>query len=790
MENQTLNKLLSEKGIVIPIIQRDYVQGSNNQEERRNEFIKTLIKTLSETDKIQNLDFIYGRTFEGDGFLPLDGQQRLTTLFILTYYLFHKAGRYSEVKKLLSNFSYKTRISTNRFISMLVNLSQDATDYWDYNENNRLSERIKNEVQYDSTWDNDPSIISMLNLLDYLNYYLTEDTLNKEGIKLDFSNACNRLQNGAICFDELDMDKDDFKLTDSLYIKMNSRGKQLTEFENFKAQFINFLETEYKQEKLSENSEKNIKDDFCEKIEHQWTALFWPYAFEEWEKKSDEEKEKSKYPIIDDYFLNCFYVICQLIFFKDNIKASADTFNTKFDFIKSLFDRSNAFGKENLRICFSFFDFFYSISEESVGLCNKELIDKYFSEIFYNDGNYQSNKIRLFIDSEEINLFHKLLEEGLNLDVKPKILIFSLVYYQISNPKDSNPNKFIRVIRNLLEARRQFNETKINSNVRVNEFGAYWKLFKQFISTEYSISELLIMNHFDNNESMLSNSSLEHEVNKAKINNQDILCRLEDCLSLKGNLTNLNILENESKLEEIYTMINSVFENDIDERRVIQSLIAVGFSGFYIKWCAMGGTWYFGGKRNWEFILTYPINTEENFIQSFINLYLKAKGETPNIKLKNIIDEYKTNFSQNTWKYYFLTYDIFISDSLDLANYFAWDNDKNNFEIRKIKDSTRPINAKHCNPYVLTVCKELNNNSLCSITDCLCVGTYNSPLILRNGVELICTEKGWKIHDKDNVVLGELKKKYNIKKDNILEMTEKLDMIQIAIKFCKEFAIN
>ena len=35
----------------------------------------------------------------------------------------------------------------------------------------------------------------------------------------------------------------DFKLTDDLYIKMNSRGKPLTPFENFKAKFEQFLET-------------------------------------------------------------------------------------------------------------------------------------------------------------------------------------------------------------------------------------------------------------------------------------------------------------------------------------------------------------------------------------------------------------------------------------------------------------------------------------------------------------------------------------------------------------------
>ena len=38
-----------------------------------------------------------------------------------------------------------------------------------------------------------------------------------------------------ITFDYIDIKSDEFKLTDELYKKMNSRGKPLTSFENFKA---------------------------------------------------------------------------------------------------------------------------------------------------------------------------------------------------------------------------------------------------------------------------------------------------------------------------------------------------------------------------------------------------------------------------------------------------------------------------------------------------------------------------------------------------------------------------
>ena len=70
MSVKTINDLLENDGIIIPIIQRDYVQGSDLESERRNEFLNSLFKTLLIPNEKQNLDFIYGRTQKGLGFLP------------------------------------------------------------------------------------------------------------------------------------------------------------------------------------------------------------------------------------------------------------------------------------------------------------------------------------------------------------------------------------------------------------------------------------------------------------------------------------------------------------------------------------------------------------------------------------------------------------------------------------------------------------------------------------------------------------------------------------------------
>ena len=72
--------------IVIPIIQRDYAQGRTDADVQRvrKRFLNSLHKAISESNI--TLDFVYG-DIDNDGVMtPLDGQQRLTTLFLLHYY--------------------------------------------------------------------------------------------------------------------------------------------------------------------------------------------------------------------------------------------------------------------------------------------------------------------------------------------------------------------------------------------------------------------------------------------------------------------------------------------------------------------------------------------------------------------------------------------------------------------------------------------------------------------------------------------------------------------------------
>ena len=82
-DNKVIVKTSNIKQIKIPMIQRDYVQSLDDT--KFNNFLNVLVSALQNNETI-SLDFIYGNINEDGVFEPIDGQQRLTTLALLTFY--------------------------------------------------------------------------------------------------------------------------------------------------------------------------------------------------------------------------------------------------------------------------------------------------------------------------------------------------------------------------------------------------------------------------------------------------------------------------------------------------------------------------------------------------------------------------------------------------------------------------------------------------------------------------------------------------------------------------------
>ena len=123
-EQMTFWSLINKYSIRIPIIQRDYVQGRENDQviDARTNLLQEMRKVL-ETDGSIDLNFVYGKVHEESTrekiFIPLDGQQRLTTLFLLHWYALAKARDFEKAKT-LQKFSYETRTSSRKFVEHLM----------------------------------------------------------------------------------------------------------------------------------------------------------------------------------------------------------------------------------------------------------------------------------------------------------------------------------------------------------------------------------------------------------------------------------------------------------------------------------------------------------------------------------------------------------------------------------------------------------------------------------------------------------------------------------------------
>ena len=245
-------KLISEFKIEIPVIQRDYAQGRTESRatDVRESIVKSILDSVSRSNpKPLFFDFVYGR-IEGDTFIPFDGQQRLTTLFLFHRYIFEKCKRKSKCMyrnncqciSLLSRFTYTTRQSSREFCEQLINYNITPCTYSDNCKvtdcvNRSISEYIKDCSWFYPDWSKDPTIVGMLAMLDEI------DRQCKAINNLDFRDIALKLTSGCVCpitFHFVNMGE--HKLSDSTYIKMNARGKTLTSFENFKASLEQYLE--------------------------------------------------------------------------------------------------------------------------------------------------------------------------------------------------------------------------------------------------------------------------------------------------------------------------------------------------------------------------------------------------------------------------------------------------------------------------------------------------------------------------------------------------------------------
>ena len=414
--------------IQIPMIQRDFAQGREAVEEIREEFLSALHAALrlpSDDPSLPlNLDFVYGSVEGSDSqsrFAPLDGQQRLTTLFLLHWYFAWKDDRWNSFEALFqrdghSRFTYRVRPSSSDFFDFLVKFrpetSPDAVP--------SLSELVVDQPQYFRSWRFDPTIRATLVMLDSIHEHFAEC----EG----FFDRITDVKQPAITFQLLDLKK--FDLSDDLYIKMNARGMPLTPFETFKARYEQELEDQFdSQSRKIGEQEFPIHDFVSRRMDTTWMDLFWT------ENKSLGKRAAS----VDNNIFNLFRVVALLTRDPEGEDCLSDVkilTKTRPDF--STFHSRNWLDEEFTAALIPLLEQWCqgrSGFQPSLPNCD------YF---------------------DEKKLFSKMTTDSLSLDV-PEILQFFAYVYYIKEHEDSLHvaafQKWMRVVHNLV----------INSNIDRDE---------------------------------------------------------------------------------------------------------------------------------------------------------------------------------------------------------------------------------------------------------------------------------------------------------------------------------
>lgn len=763
----TFKELLEKHNVVIPQLQRDYAQGRDNEGDLRKVFISNIKSVLQEEGKQLNLDFIYGYTEPaGRGrevFIPLDGQQRLTTLWLIHWYLSPREKEQidDEVLYILSpqtaeylqNFTYQTRISSKRFCACLI------SEPLDLDGDDKISRKIGNSPWFMASWNADPTIKSMLNMLDSLEEHIVEREV-----------SWNSLLSGKITFDYIDIKSDEFRLTDELYIKMNSRGKPLTEFENFKALFSGILagkNTEYAVvDKIFEKSRISYQDYFAFKIDGQWLDTFWSY-------RNDVNIS------VDDSILNFLYFVSEFLFYRNVIKdekLQRIVPKRDIDFLAKVFSV-----KENIDFLFDSLDFLSSLSN----------VPEFFNLLFLNISTF---------DGYSKDYFLRCLTNT-GFEVKDKTILYSVLAYAVRmHPAETDDNfsDYVRIVRNLLIGVRQPNPKKrieYITNLRLPNVADYCTFIDGFTEAICNNRNLAVYKILSTIQlSGFTKDSIAGEINKAAVIAEDLNLRasihsLEEDKQVQGNIINFN-LTGENTQEKIESFLQ-IWSGRTENGLLVRALLCQG--DYRVKtheWTRLGSVLYFGSKSNWSRILTAGEKEERKKVSEvldlFLKAYLKAQGESVNEKLQFMIDQYVSE--ERDWRYYFITYPLFASNPYEKLNVYSWGN--THFEINQLGNTGKQVlHSYHRNPYEMVLEDLLKNKE--QVVRYAGRFTDLSFIEISKKVKMISKGKGWKISLRGGAILDEkLIEKYNMETDGeyfILKEKEKLDRIQVAENFVRDF---
>ncbi len=632
-------QLISKYKIEIPIIQRDYAQGRNDEKTKkiRNGFLDSIIESL-EANKPLELDFVYGN-IENNVLQPLDGQQRLTTLFLLHWFLvIKKTKKLQENTETLRNFSYETRISSREFCNELTTKGAEL------GEGITISEKINDSKWFFLSWKKDPTIKAMLTMLDAIEEKLASLSLE------DFEEYWQKLsENSPITFHFKELK--DIGLTDDLYVKMNARGVALTDFENFKARFEKHIEDNKWEENVLDPTKK-----FSHKIDTVWTDLFWKHRGVD--NKIDDEYVKFFAGIaINNYAQNLDIIEDEKEFeeTKKNLEANSKGKAVTHEAVKieriekriqRLFKTPNEINPSDFSTKTSFDYLIRCLDKYSTNKNDEILATDLPLWNFCKNGLVQINNIQQI----ENNLFIEFIK-SIETTYPQRALFYAQSQYLL-NSKEYNQERFsewIRVIRNIIQ-----NSTIDSASGLISAIGLINELTNGCSDIYQYLSQNNVQSGFTKeqvNEEILKSSVIANQ-----INDKSIIFSIEDTNFFKGKIkfalfcvdieTNGTVLDS-NKLNSVFKVVKEHLDNSDISFNFRSALLTVRGNDFYNYW----GTWSYGTNSHKRCLIENTADLNTNFTKGYYSDYLKDLIIILISKsLDKIIDDYVCPIEMPNWK--------------------------------------------------------------------------------------------------------------------------------------------
>jgi hypothetical protein len=647
-------ELIDDSHIEIPIIQRDYAQGRQDKSEIRQNFLKALYDCLKNESPIK-LDFIYGSKLN-ESFQPLDGQQRLTTLFLLHWYAASKSEAPEINKKPLLKFTYETRITSREFCQeLIVNEVAINTD------DEKLSSKIIDSNWFFLSWKKDPTIDSMLRTIDDIHVYFNE-----------FSNLWDLLVSEKKLISFYYVLLENIGLTDDLYIKMNARGKLLTSFENFKAGL---------QKRINDfgwETDKSHVNKFSVKIDTAWTDYFW----------TNFKKQNS----IDISHMRFIASIAM-------IWASIERSSERYQNIQTLHDHPENvkpihFTKDGFDYLTKYYEIYCNLNNKNINLdlgfplWRHEPKSSILSEIVFEVGQYTQSEISS-ASYTLIVLFFAQTEYLLNVNE------YNRLYFR----------EWMRVVRNIVSRGDIEKDGKRPDIIRSPQtFDGVINLIKELSSGCENIYKHL--DSLDTLKSTFAKEQVEEERNKAKLiinkpSLKELIWNTEDnellrgridfvfyCINYKYDLSSLN----EDLLLKVQNVFKKYFNSETkvtnEFRRAMLTIDMNGKYEFYNYWWSFWNVGnatkrrLFDNFRELEYVI---YNEEKEYLKKLI---IKLIDQD----LNSIISKFQPPFEMPNWKIR-LIQDPTLLDGKGKTNFIAIPDDNSCCYLLKSK---RPRDMDGC----------------------------------------------------------------------------------------------